>query len=51
LPKTKLTIGYSTKYWETWKGKKGALLPDAKIEYSVTSFKNGVDEALSYVIK
>jgi hypothetical protein len=51
LPKTKLTIGYSTKYWETWKGKKGALVPDIKIEYSVTSFKNGEDEALSYIMK
>lgn len=49
LPKTKLTIGYSTKYWENWKGKKGPLQPDVSINYTVNSFKNGKDEALEYI--
>jgi hypothetical protein len=50
LPKTKLTIGYSTKYWETWKGKKGPLKPDVAIQYSLNKFKESKDEALEYVI-
>ncbi|MFA6276181.1 MAG: S41 family peptidase [Pedobacter sp.] len=51
LPKTKLTIGYSTKYWETWRGKKGALTPDININYSVINFKNAEDEALNFIAK
>ncbi|MFD0940813.1 S41 family peptidase [Pedobacter boryungensis] len=51
LPKSKLTIGYSTKYWENWKGKKGALIPDVKINYSVANFKNGKDEALELIYR
>ncbi|MFN0257056.1 S41 family peptidase [Pedobacter ureilyticus] len=49
LPKTKISISYSTKYWENWKGKKGPLLPDQNIAYSIESFRNSKDEALTYV--
>ncbi len=46
LPNSKIVIAYSTKYWEIWKGKKGPLLPDIKIEYSVKNYLQGKDEAL-----
>lgn len=46
LPKTKIVIAYSTRYWETWKGKKGPLVPDKTINYSIRHFEAGVDEAL-----
>lgn len=49
LPKTKIVIAYSTKYWETWKGKKGPLVPDLPINYSITNFMKGKDEALTLV--
>lgn len=51
LPNTKIIIGYSTRYWETWKGKKGALMPDKKITYSTTNFINNKDEALEYIYR
>ncbi|MCZ4244893.1 S41 family peptidase [Pedobacter punctiformis] len=51
LPKTKIIISYSTKYWENWKGKKGPLLPDVKITYSIENFKKGKDEAIEYIYK
>jgi len=51
LPKTKISVTYSTKYWENWKGKNGPLVPDHEIFYSIENFKNGVDEALEYVYK
>lgn len=49
LPNTKIVIGYSTMYWENWKGKKGALMPDKEITYSAASFVNYKDEALEYI--
>lgn len=49
LPNSKITIGYSTRYWETWKGYKGPLLPDVEITYSIYNFKNNIDEAIEYV--
>ncbi|WP_293301489.1 S41 family peptidase [Pedobacter sp. UBA4863] len=49
LPSTKIIIAYSTRYWETWKGKKGALHPDKSITYSVKNYENGIDEALEYI--
>lgn len=49
LPNTKIVIGYSTMYWENWKGKKGALMPDKAITYSAIDFMNNKDEALEYV--
>ncbi len=51
LPNTKIIIGYSTRYWETWKGKKGALMPDKKITYSTANFINNKDEALEYIYR
>lgn len=51
LPKTKIGIAYSTRYWETWKGKKGPLVPDFKVDYSVVNFVNGNDEALDVVYR
>jgi hypothetical protein len=49
LPKSKIVIAYSTRYWETWKGKKGPLLPDVAINYSNKNYAEGKDEALGYV--
>jgi len=49
LPNTKIVIGYSTRYWENWKGKKGALMPDTEINYSAINFINNKDEALEYI--
>lgn len=51
LPNTKMVIGYSTRYWENWKGKKGALLPDKTITYNSGNFINNRDEALEYIYK
>lgn len=51
LPNTKIVIGYSTMYWENWKGKKGALMPDKEISYSSLNFINNKDEALEYIYK
>lgn len=49
LPNSKITIGYSTRYWETWKGYKGPLTPDIEIKYSMINFKENIDEAIEYV--
>lgn len=49
LPNTQMIIGYSTRYWEVWKGKKGALQPDHPITYHAKNFINNRDEALEYV--
>lgn len=49
LPNSKITIGYSTRYWETWKGYKGPLIPDIEIKYSMINFKENIDEAIEYV--
>lgn len=51
LPNTKIVIGYSTMYWENWKGKKGALMPDIAITYKSRNFINNKDEALEYIYK
>ncbi|MCJ0743132.1 S41 family peptidase [Pedobacter montanisoli] len=51
LPKTKIVIAYSTRYWETWKGKKGPLKPDVDVKYSIKNFIEGKDEALMQVYK
>lgn len=51
LPKSKIVVAYSTKYWENWKGKKGPLTPDVKVDYSVRNYIAGNDEALLQVIK
>jgi C-terminal processing protease CtpA/Prc len=48
LPHTKIVIGYSTRYWENWKGHDGPLIPDVSITYSVKNYSNGVDEAVVY---
>lgn len=49
LPNSGVTVGYSTRYWEVWKGYEGALKPDVKIEYSIKNFSAGIDEAIEYV--
>ncbi|WP_293788600.1 S41 family peptidase [uncultured Pedobacter sp.] len=51
LPKSKIGIAYSTRYWENWKGKKGPLRPDVKIQYSIKNYIQGKDEALIVVNK
>ena len=51
LPHTKIVIGYSTRYWENWKGHDGPLKPDVSIIYSVKNYSKGVDEAMLYVDK
>lgn len=48
LPHTKIVIGYSTHYWENWKGHDGPLMPDVAISYSVKNYAKGIDEALVY---
>lgn len=50
LPHSHLEIGYSTKYWETWKGYEGGLKPDHAITYSIYNFKEGKDEAIDYIL-
>ena len=49
LPRSKITIAYSTRYWETWKGKKGPLTPDVNVAYSIKNYIQGKDEALMRV--
>ena len=51
LPNSKMVIGYSTMYWENWKGKTGALMPDKLVTYSSENFINNRDEALEYIYK
>jgi hypothetical protein len=51
LPKSKIVIAYSTRYWETWKGKKGPLKPDTNVKYSIKNYIEGKDEALMQVYK
>jgi len=51
LPKSKIVIAYSTRYWETWKGKKGPLKPDTDVKYSIKNYVEGKDEALMQVYK
>ncbi|WP_412465535.1 hypothetical protein [Pedobacter sp. KLB.chiD] len=51
LPKSKIVMAYSTRYWENWKGKKGPLQPDVKIKYSIKNYIQGKDEALIAVNK
>lgn len=51
LPKSKIVIGYSTRYWENWKGKKGPLTPDAAVTYSIKNYIAGKDEALTQAYK
>lgn len=51
LPHTKIVIGYSTRYWENWKGYNGPLKPDVLITYSVKNYSNGIDEAMVYADK
>jgi hypothetical protein len=51
LPKSKIVIAYSTRYWETWKGKKGPLKPNTDVKYSIKNYIEGKDEALMQVYK
>ncbi|HMI04858.1 MAG TPA: hypothetical protein VK541_20385 [Pedobacter sp.] len=51
LPKSKIVIAHSTRYWETWKGKKGPLKPDTDVKYSIKNYIDGRDEALMQVYK
>ncbi|WP_214228025.1 S41 family peptidase [Pedobacter sp. B4-66] len=46
LPKSKIVVAYSTRYWERWKGKKGPLKPDINMKYSIKNYIDGKDEAL-----
>ena len=49
LPKSNIVVAYSTKYWEIWKGKVGALKPDIHVEYSIKNYIKGKDEALMQI--
>lgn len=46
---SKIIVGYSTKFWENWKGYFGPLIPDIPIKYSIENYKNNIDEAIEYV--
>lgn len=46
LPKSKIVIAYSTRYWELWKGMKGPLKPDIHVKYSIKNYVEGKDEAI-----
>jgi C-terminal processing protease CtpA/Prc len=51
LPKSKIVIAYSTRYWETWKGIKGPLKPDIYVKYSIKNYAEGRDEAIMQVYR
>ncbi|GGG93224.1 S41 family peptidase [Pedobacter zeae] len=51
LPKSKIIVAYSTRYWENWKGKKGPLKPDSYVDYSIKNYIKGKDEALAQADK
>ncbi|WP_459211509.1 S41 family peptidase [Aquimarina rhabdastrellae] len=51
LPNSRILIGYSTKYWENWKGYNGPLLPDVEVEYSIHNYRKNIDEAIEYIKK
>jgi len=51
LPNTKIIVGYSTKYFENWKGMNGPLLPDISVNYSVSNYKLNIDEAIKIITK
>jgi hypothetical protein len=49
LPHSRMMVDYSTRYWETWAGHDGPLIPDVPINYSQKNHQHGIDEALVYV--
>ena len=51
LPNTKLLIGYSTQYWETWKGHNGPLYPDITVNPTLEEFLANKDAALEMIYK
>ena len=51
LPCSQAIVTYSTKYFETWKGHDGALIPDKSIPASVEDFKRGRDSVLEYIYR
>jgi hypothetical protein len=51
LPATKLVVTYSTNYFEHWKGKEGALLPDYPVPVSWTELFNEKDNCLEMVYR
>ena len=51
LPYSQAIVTYSTKYFETWKGHDGALIPDKTIPASVEDFKRGRDSVLEYIYR
>lgn len=50
LPDSKITVYYSTKYWENWSGYDGPLVPDISLEHRYSNFIEGRDEALEYIL-
>ncbi|MBX7109870.1 MAG: hypothetical protein K1X61_14565 [Chitinophagales bacterium] len=51
LPISRITVYYSTKFWNNWPGHDGPLLPDILIHHSYNNFLKGEDEALEYIRK
>lgn len=51
LPDSKITVYYSTKYWENWSGHDGPLVPDVSLEHRYSNFIEGRDEALEYILQ
>lgn len=51
LPSSKITVYYSTKFWNNWPGHNGPLLPDIAVGHSYFKFLNATDEAVEYVLK
>jgi hypothetical protein len=51
LPNSQLVVGYSTRFWEVWKGYDGPLRPDVKVEYSIHNFRKNIDEGIAYILK
>lgn len=51
LPASKITVYYSTKFWNNWPGHDGPFIPDVAVSHSYYYFLNGKDEAIEYVLK
>ncbi|MBK9732503.1 MAG: hypothetical protein IPO83_14715 [Chitinophagaceae bacterium] len=51
LPDSKITVYYSTKFWNNWPGHNGPLVPDIAVSHSYFDFLNGKDEAMEYILK
>lgn len=52
LPKSKIAVSYSTKYFEPYADKDASsLIPDKGIDITINDYVNGVDPVMNYIIK